>query len=151
MVQPNVNEGVSLAGGGFGPPGGYGGPPPGGGFGGPPPGGGFGGPPGGGFGGPPPGGFGGPLMGGGNEALKGTIDTWMVVSIATIFCACGILGIIPVILANNAKSAFAAGDYAKAEKDIGTAKLLCILGFVLVIGGTVLGFVVAVVAGLVAG
>ena len=41
-----------------------------------------------------------------------------------------VLGIIPILIANNAKDALRRGDFAKAESDIGTAKLLCILGYV---------------------
>jgi hypothetical protein len=65
------------------------------------------------------------------ELLK-KVNLWFTLSIVSIFCGCGLLGIIPIIIANNAKKALAAGDSAKAQKDIGTAKLLCILGYVFV-------------------
>lgn len=61
MIEGAHGDSAWMAAGGYGPPGGYGGPP-GGGYGGPPPGGGgYGGPP---PGAPPPGGFGGPPGGG---------------------------------------------------------------------------------------
>jgi len=158
MSEPSSEPLVHAAGGGgFGaPPGGGYGPPPGG-FGAPPGGygqapGGFGAPPGG-FGAPPggygpgPGGFGAPPPGAygpqgpyGPPGPYGTppgdlqqrVDRWFILSIVSIFCGCGVLGIIPILIANNAKDALRIGNFAKAESDIGTAKLLCILGYVAV-------------------
>ena len=137
--------------GGYSPPqGGFGAPPQGGDFGSPPPGG-FGSPPPGGFGAPPggygaPGGFGGPPPGpygapgpygppGGPYGapppeLQARVDRWFILSIVSIFCGCGVLGIVPILISNNAKEALRNGNFAKAESDIGTAKLLCILGYV---------------------
>jgi hypothetical protein len=148
MSQPSSEPLVHAAGGGGygGPPAGGYGPPPGG-FGAPP--GGFGAPPGG-FGAPPggygpqPGGFGAPPAGpygpygppGPYGAppgeLQQRVDRWFILSIVSIFCGCGVLGIIPILIANNAKDALRRGDFAKAESDIGTVKLLCILGYVAV-------------------
>jgi hypothetical protein len=158
MPQPNDQAMIHAAGGGgFGgpPPGGYG--PPQGGFGAPPQGGDFGAPPGGfgappgGYGAPPggygaPGGFGAPPQGpygapgpygppGGPYGappaeLQAKVDRWFILSIVSIFCGCGVLGIVPILISNNAKEALRNGNFAKAESDIGTAKLLCILGYV---------------------
>ena len=115
-----------------GPPGGYG-PPPGGGGYGPPPGGSYGAPPGG-FGSPPgfgvPGGFGGAPGGAPPEDLKKKIDLWFILSIVSVFCGCGLFGLINIFFANAAKQALAAGDYATATSKIGIAKLLTIIGFV---------------------
>jgi hypothetical protein len=59
------------------------------------------------------------------------VDLWFILSIVSFFCGCGILCIIPIIFANGAKQALAAGDYATASSKIGTAKTLCIVGYVL--------------------
>jgi hypothetical protein len=157
MSQPSNDALVHAAGGGGfgGPPAGGYGPPPGG-FGGPPAGG-FGGPPAGGFGAPPggfgaaPGGYGVPPAGpygpsgpygppapygspgpygSPPQELQQRVERWFILSIVSLFCGCGVLGIIPILIANNAKDALRQGNYAKAESDIGTAKLLCILGYV---------------------
>jgi Interferon-induced transmembrane protein len=124
---------------GGGPPGGYGGGPPGGappgGYGGGPPGygppggpGGYG-PPGGYGGGPP--GFGAGPGGAAPDDLRKKVDFWFIMSIVSVFCGCGILGIINIIYANGAKQALAVGDFATASSKIGTAKTLCIIGYVL--------------------
>jgi len=52
-------------------------------------------------------------------------------SIVSLFCGCGIFGIINIIMASGAKSALAAGDFATASSKIGTAKTLCIVGYVM--------------------
>ena len=62
--------------------------------------------------------------------LQSKVDRWFMLSIASLFLGCGILGIIPIMKANSAKDAMHRQDYARAAGDIGTAKLLCILGFV---------------------
>ena len=126
------------------PPGGYGGPPQGGargGYGAPPGGGGYGGPPG--FGGQG-GGFGAGPGGAPPDDLKKKVDLWCILSIVSFFCGCGILCIIPIIFANNAKQALAAGDFATASSKIGTAKTLCIVGYALFGIGVILNVVMAV-------
>jgi hypothetical protein len=134
-------------GGGYGPPpgappGGFGGPPPGG-FGGPPP---MGAPMGGGFGGPPPGfgapGFGPPGMGPGGPPppdLQGQLNLWFILSILAIFpfSGCCVLGIVATVMMNGAKQAMAQGNYLEAQSKLGTAKILCIIAFVLFGLGTV--------------
>lgn len=145
------NTNAHMAGGGAGAPQGWGSPPPAGGYGSAPPGGQWGQPPQpgpipqGGWGGPQPGGYGPPQPAGGAGDLQQKVDRWFVLSIASLFLGCGILGIIPILKASSAKDALHRGDYGKAEADIGTAKLLCILGYVafgLVVGFYTIFFVV---------
>ncbi len=69
--------------------------------------------------------------GGDAEALKKKTDLWFILSIVSIFCGCGLLGIINIFFAHQAKQAYAAGDYATAEKKVGIAKILCIVGYVM--------------------
>ena len=71
--------------------------------------------------------------GGGGAAppdLAKKVGLWSILAIVSLFCGCGLLGIIPIVISLNAKKAMAAGDLAKAEKDISTVRLLCILGYV---------------------
>jgi hypothetical protein len=63
-------------------------------------------------------------------ALQKKVDLWFILSIVSIFCGCGLLAIVPILIANGAKEALRRGDFAKAESDIKTAKILVILGFV---------------------
>lgn len=142
--------GVQAQGGGYGPPpGGYG--PPGGapgGYGAPPgmpgapmgpPGGAPMAPPGGGM---PPG-MGMP-GGGGPPDLEAHIKKWFTLSIVSIFCGCGLLGLINVWMAMQAKDAFAKGDTATAAEKIKTARMLCIVGYVLLGLNVVLGIIYAI-------
>ena len=101
--------------GGYGPPGGMGGPPA-------PMG-----PPG---GAPmaPPGGMPG---GGGPPDLQAYIGKWFNLSILSIFCGCGLLGLINVYMANQAKQALAQGDVNTAQDKIKLARTLCIVGYVI--------------------
>jgi hypothetical protein len=101
---------------------------------------------------PPGGGMmpGGAPAGGGSEELKKKIDKWFILSIVSIFCGCGLLGLINVFFAHNAKQAFQQGDTATAEQKINTAKLLCMVGYVImvlyvlgIIGWTIFGVVAA--------
>jgi Interferon-induced transmembrane protein len=146
--------GIQAQGGGYGPPpGGYG--PPGGapgGYGQPP---GMPGAPGGVPMGPPPGGApmappgGMPGMGGGApQDLQAHVNKWFTLSIVSIFCGCGLLGLINVYLANEAKKALAAGDATTAADKIKTARMLCIVGYVIfalyVLGGIAYGVMMAV-------
>ncbi len=114
--------------GGYGPPGGMGGPPA-------PMG-----PPG---GAPmaPPGGMPG---GGGPPDLQAHVNKWFNLSILSIFCGCGLLGLINVYMANQAKQALAQGDVNTAQDKIKLARTLCIVGYVLVGLGVVLGIVGAI-------
>lgn len=143
MIDPM--NGIHAQGGGYGPPpGGYGGPPgmPGGGM----PGG-YGGPPQGMPGGPmaPPGGA--PMappgggMGGGPPDLQAHVNKWFNLSILSIFCGCGLLGLINVYMAHQAKQALAAGDVNTAQDKIKLARTLCIVGYVLVALNVVLGII----------
>jgi hypothetical protein len=138
MMDPM--NGIRAQGGGYGPPpGGYGGPPgmPGGGM----PGGygppGMGGPPGAPMGPPggapmmPPGGMGGMPGGGGPPDLQAHINKWFNLSILSIFCGCGLLGLINVYFAHQAKQSLAQGDVNTAQDKIKLARTLCIVGYVL--------------------
>jgi hypothetical protein len=145
MMDPM--SGIRAQGGGYGPPpGGYGPPggmPPGGmpgGYGGPPAGmppGAPMGPPG---GGPmaPPGGMPG---GGGPPDLQAHVNKWFNLSILSIFCGCGLLGLINVYMAHQAKQALAQGDVNTAQDKIKLARTLCIVGYVFVGLYIVLGVV----------
>ena len=159
-MNPNYPGGGGGYGGppGGGAPGGYGGPPggaPPGGYGGPPQGGapgGYGAPPGGGGYGPPGfggqgGGFGAGPGGAPPDDLKKKVDLWFILSIVSIFCGCGLLGIINIVFANNAKQALAAGDFATASSKIGTAKTLCIVGYAVFGIGVILNIVTMALAG----
>jgi uncharacterized protein len=142
---------VQAQGGGYGPPGG-GYPPQGGGYG--QPGGGYpppGGPPGGYA--PPPGAGGMPQMpgGGGPADLQAYVSKWFTLSIVSIFCGCGLFGIINVVIANGAKQALAAGDTVTALNKIKTARMLCIVGYALLGLNFVLGalYAILMVAGVI--
>jgi hypothetical protein len=63
--------------------------------------------------------------------LQSKVNLWFILSIVSIFVGCGLFGIINVIYASGAKSALAAGDFATAQSKIGTAKTLCIIGWVM--------------------
>ena len=144
--------GIQAQGGGYGPPpGGYG--PPGGAPGG------YGAPPGGMPGAPmgppggapmaPPGGGMPPGMGGGAPPdLQAHVNKWFNLSILSIFCGCGLLGLINVYFAHQAKEALKTGDSNSAQEKIKTARLLCIVGYVIfglyVLGGIAYGIMMAV-------
>ncbi len=148
--------GIQAQGGGYGPPpGGYG--PPGGAPGGygappgmpgappgpmaPPPGGAPMAPPGGGM---PPG------MGGGAAPpdLQAYVNKWFNLSLLSIICGCGLLGLINVYFAHQAKQSLAAGNAPDAQAKIKTARMLCIVGYVVfalyVVLGIVYGIMMAV-------
>ena len=145
---------IQAQGGGYGPPpGGYG--PPGGapgGYGAPP---GMGGPPGAPMGPPggapmaPPGGGMPPGMGGGAPPdLQAHVNKWFNLSILSIFCGCGMLGLINVYFAYQAKEALGKGDATTAQDKIKTARMLCMVGYVIfglyVLGGIAYGIMMAV-------
>ena len=165
-------EPILSQGGGYGPPGGYGGPPPGappGGYG-PPGGGGYGGPPGpGGYGppgyGPPggpgaPGGYGppaapygapypppggaplGPPAGGPNPELKKRATTWLVVSIVSLMVCGCCTGLIGAIFCFMAMQAVDQGNVQDAESKLKWGKIITLAGFGV---GVVLGLISAVV------
>ncbi len=79
--------------------------------------------------------------------LAKKVNLWATMAIVSIFCGCGLLGIINIIISGNAKKALAAGDFAKAEKDTNTVKLLCILGYVGV-GLALVFFVISMAMGM---
>jgi hypothetical protein len=82
---------------------------------------------------------GGPPMGGGaNPDLEKEVSKWFTLSIVSIFCGCGILGLINVYMAHLAKQALAQGDLNTAREKIKTARMLCIVGYV-ILGLYVLG------------
>ena len=61
--------------------------------------------------------------------LRRRADRWMLLAILSVFCGCGLPGIINIVLASQAKSAIDQGDLAGANSKIGTVKLLCLLGW----------------------
>lgn len=71
----------------------------------------------------------GPGPGAVDPDLQKKVDLWFMLSIVSLFCGCGLLGLIPIFMSNAAKEAIQRGDYALAQDKIGTAKLLVILGF----------------------
>lgn len=89
---------------------------------------------------PPPGG----TPGGAPADLQAHVNKWFMLSIVSIFCGCGLLGLINVFLANQAKQALAAGDATTAAAKIKTARMLCIVGYVLLVLGFLGGVASAV-------
>jgi hypothetical protein len=100
----------------------------------------------------PPGG--GPMMGGppggAPPDLQAHVNKWFNLSILSLFCGCGMLGFVNIYFAHQAKQALQQGDVAGAQEKIKTARMLCIVGYVLfglgVLGGiasAVLQFVLA--------
>lgn len=84
----------------------------------------------------PPGGApmappGGGMPGGGPPDLQAHVNKWFNLSILSIFCGCGMLGLINVYMAHQAKQALAAGDVNTAQDKIKLARTLCIVGYVL--------------------
>lgn len=151
LEQLNV---VHAQGGGYGPPpGGYGAPgaPPGG-YGAPPgmpgPGGPMG-PPGGAPMAPPGGGMP-PGMGGGGAPpdLQAHVNKWFNLSLLSIICGCGLLGLINVYFAHQAKEALGRGDSMTAQEKIKVARMLCMVGYVVfalyLLGGVAYGIMMAV-------
>ncbi|MDQ2645209.1 MAG: FHA domain-containing protein [Myxococcota bacterium] len=61
--------------------------------------------------------------------LRRRADRWMLLAILSVFCGCGLPGIINIVLASQAKSAVDQGDLAAANSKIGTVKILCLLGW----------------------
>jgi hypothetical protein len=64
--------------------------------------------------------------------LRRLADRWMIFAIASVFCGCGLPGIINIVLVSQAKGAIEQGDFAGARSKLGTVKLLCITGWCLV-------------------
>jgi predicted small lipoprotein YifL len=78
--------------------------------------------------------------------MKKAVDKWFLLSILSIFCGCGLLGLVPVYMTHTAKAAVQAGDMATVEKNLKIAKICVILGWVwLVLYG--LGLVVWLLVG----
>ena len=78
------------------------------------------------------------------------MNKWFNLSILSIFCGCGLLGLINVFMAHGAKEALKTGNVQVAQDKIKTARMLCIVGYVLfglnVLAGiayTILGIVMA--------
>ncbi len=166
-----VHDPISAQGGGYGPPGGYGGPPPGappGGYGppgappggyGPPGGPGGYGPPGGpgGYGppgyGPPGAPYGAPLPPGGgppyglpggapNTDLKKQATTWLIVSaVSSVVCTC-CFGLIGAVFCFMAMQAADQGNLADAESKLKWGKIITIVGLVLGVVGTVVSVLI---------
>ena len=61
--------------------------------------------------------------------LRRRADRWMLLAILSVFCGCGLPGIINVVLASQAKSAIDQGDLAGASSKLGLVKVLCLLGW----------------------
>jgi hypothetical protein len=83
-------------------------------------------------------------MGGGGNIppdLDAHVKKWFTLSIVSIFCGCGLLGLINVWMAMQAKDALAKGDAATAADKIKTARMLCIVGYCLLALNVVLGIV----------
>jgi hypothetical protein len=94
----------------------------------------------------PPGGGMPPGMGGGaNPDLEAHVKKWFTLSIVSIFCGCGLLGLINVWMAMQAKDALAKGDLATAADKIKLARTLCIVGYVLLGLNVVLGIVYGII------
>jgi hypothetical protein len=64
------------------------------------------------------------------DELQKRADKWMIFAIMSLFCGCGLFGIINIILASGAKTAIQQGQFADAEGKLKTVKILCILGWV---------------------
>ena len=159
----SVHDPISAQGGGYGPPGGYGGPPgaPPGGYG--PPGGPGGyGPPGGpsgpgGYGppgyGPPGPPYGAPLPPGGgapygppggspNPDLKKQATTWLIVSaVSSVLCTC-CFGLIGAVFCFMAMQAADQGNLADAESKLKWGKIITIVGLVMGVIGTVVSILI---------
>jgi hypothetical protein len=78
--------------------------------------------------------------------LRRLADRWMILAIVSVFCGCGLLGIINVVFVSQAKGAIDQGDFSSARSKLGTVKLLCIIGWC-VLAATLL-FMVVVYGGL---
>jgi len=97
----------------------------------------------------PPGGGMPPGMGGGAPPdLQAHVNKWFNLSLLSIICGCGILGLINVYFAHQAKQSLQAGNVQDAQDKIKTARLLCIVGYVLfglnVLAGIAYGIMMAV-------
>ena len=167
MMNQQVQDNIVAQGGGYGPPpGGYGQPPggmppggmpPGAPPAGAPPGAPAGMPPGGApmappggapmaapGGGPPPGA---PPPAGGD--MEKTVGNWFIISVISIFCWCGLLGIIPTYLMHTAKQALQQGDMATVEKNLKNTKICIYLGIAWMVFAVIAGVVVGVILPLV--
>jgi hypothetical protein len=89
---------------------------------------------------PAPGG----LPAGAPADLQAFVNKWFTLSIVSLFCGCGLFGIINIVIANGAKQALAAGDSATAYNKIKTARMLCMVGYGLLVLNVVLGILYGV-------
>jgi hypothetical protein len=85
--------------------------------------------------------MGGPPGAGGPGDLQAHINKWFNLSILSIFCGCGLLGLINVYFAHQARQALTQGDVNTAQDKIKVARTLCIVGYVVfalyIVGGGV--------------
>ena len=63
--------------------------------------------------------------------LQAHINKWFNLSILSIFCGCGLLGLINLYMANQAKQFLQQGDLNQAQEKIKVARMLCIVGYVI--------------------
>jgi hypothetical protein len=75
--------------------------------------------------------MGGPPGGGAPPDLQAYVNKWFNLSILSIFCGCGLLGLINVYMANQAKQFLQQGDLNQAQEKIKVARMLCIVGYVM--------------------
>jgi uncharacterized RDD family membrane protein YckC len=75
------------------------------------------------------------LPGGGAtpEQLQQRVARWSLLSVCSIALGCGVLAIVPIVLSSDAKLAMQRRDYADAERSIGVAQLMCIVGYGVVV------------------
>jgi hypothetical protein len=64
------------------------------------------------------------------QDFRKRVEKWFTLAIVSVFCGCGLFGIINVVLAQQAKTSLERGDFADAESKLGVVRILCILGWV---------------------
>lgn len=77
--------------------------------------------------------------------LKNKLIIWSILSFLSIFCGCGLFGVVPIIFAILALVANSSNNYAEAESRIGTAKVFVLIGYVLLVIMIALNVVMAFV------
>lgn len=82
----------------------------------------------------------------GGDDIKKQAQTWLILSIVTFFCGCGLLAAAPAFFAWKAKQAAEAGDVQEFQSKIKIAKILTILGFVWFVVIVILQIVLQVMA-----
>lgn len=78
--------------------------------------------------------------------LRRLADRWMILAIVSVFCGCGLPGIINIVLVSQAKSALEQNDLEAARSKLGIVKILCIMGWA-ILAATLL-FIVVVYGGI---